>query len=101
VSAAESKLRQKIIDKTNKDMLKMLDSRVTAASKAINKMSSTKVALEALINKQEFGTLPDMVRVQLQRLLQKLESINEQCNILVETEGHEGDIITLQDTIHT
>ncbi len=82
--------------------MKMLDSRVSDASKAINKMSSTKLALEALVNKQDFGTLPDMVRGRLQELLARLESVNDQCSSIVETGGHDdGDLISLQDTIHT
>jgi hypothetical protein len=54
------------------------------------------------VNKPEFGTLPDMVQRELQRLFSKLVEINDLCMIIIESNGEEGgDINTLQDTIHT
>jgi DNA replication protein DnaC len=102
VSAAELKLRQKLTEQREKEGAKMLDSRVKDAQKVVNKIAANKIGLDSLVNKADFGTLPDMVREQLLRLSQKLENIHDTCTHIVVTGGSgEGDIITLQDTIHT
>ena len=102
VSSAELKLRQKITEQREKEEAKMLDFRVKGAQKVVNKIAATKMGLDSLVNKADFGTLPDMVRVQLLHLFQKLEGIHDNCANILETGGSgQGDIITLQDTIHT
>ena len=102
VSSAEQKLRLKLSEQRDKEAAKLLDLRVKDASKVLSKLASTKMGLDALVNKQDFSTLPDQVREKLQHLLTKIDSINDQCNTIVETGGiDEGDILTLQDTIHT
>jgi hypothetical protein len=102
VSAAELKLRQKLAEQRVKEEAKQLDTRVKDAHKAIIKLTGTKVGVDALMNKPEFCTLPDMVQKELQRLSSKLVDINDLCTNIIESNGEEeGDIATLQDTIHT
>jgi hypothetical protein len=102
VSAAELKLRQKLADQRVKEEAKQLDTRVKDAQKVINKLAASKIGVEALVNKPEFGTLPDMIQRELQRLFAKLVEINDLCMNIIESNGEEGgDINTLQDTIHT
>jgi len=102
VSSAELKLRQKLTEQREKEEAKVLESRVKDAQKVVNKIANTKMGLDSLVNKADFATLPDMVRVQLLRLSEKLEGIQDTCTNIVVTGGSgEGDIITMQDTIHT
>jgi DNA replication protein DnaC len=102
VSATELKLRQKVTEQREKEAAKGQESRVKEAQKAINKMAATKLSLDCLINKSDFAMLPDMVRVQLMRLSERLEAIQHTCTAIVVSGGSgEGDIATLQDTIHT
>jgi hypothetical protein len=102
VSAAELKLRQKLSEQRVKEEAKQLDNRVKDANRAIIKLTGTKVGLDALMNKPEFTTLPDMVQKELQRLSSKLVDLNDLCNNIIESNGEEdGDIATPQDTIHT
>jgi len=102
VSSAELKLRQKLTEQREKEEAKVLESRVKDAQKVVNKIANTKMGLDSLVNKADFATLPDMVRVQLLRLSENLEGIQDTCTNIVVTGGSgEGDIITMQDTIHT
>jgi actin-related protein len=100
VSATELKLRQKVTEQREKEAAKGQETRAKEAQKAINKIAATKLSLDCLINKSDFATLPDMVRVQLMRLSERLEAIQDTCTTIV-VSGGEGDIATLQDTTHT
>ncbi len=102
VSSAELKLRQKLSEHREKEEAKMRDSRGKEAQKIVNKIAATKMGLDSLVSKADFATLPDLVRSQLLKLFQTLEGIHDSCTNIVQTNGgDEGDMITMQDTIHT
>ena len=100
VSAAELKIRQKLSEQREKEESKLQDTRRKEAQKIINKVAGTKMGLEALINKTDFGTLPEMVRSQLEQLYQKLERIHDTCTNIT-AGSDEGAMMTMLDTIHT
>jgi DNA replication protein DnaD len=102
VSSAELKLRQKLSEQREKEESKAKESRAKEAQKVITKISGTRMGLEALVNKTDFGTLPEMVRNQLQQLFIKLGGIHDSCTNIVESAGnYEGAMMTMLDTIHT
>jgi hypothetical protein len=100
VSAAELKLKQKLSEQRVKELAKSLDLRTKAAQKIINKIAAMKVGLGVFVNRDDFATLPDMVRVQLVHLSEKLEAIHDECTKIAQG-SDDGDIITMQDTTHT
>jgi hypothetical protein len=102
VSPAEMKLQAKVTEQRERELAKMLESRVRDAQKVVNKIAATKLGLATLVSRADLATLPDMVRLKLLHLFQTLQGIHDSCTNIVETSGgDEGDIITLQDTIHT
>ena len=102
VSSAELALRQKLVDQRLKEEAKLRDGRSKDAQKVVNKIAATKLSLDTLVSRADLATLPDMVRLKLLHLFQTLQGIHDSCTNIVETSGgDEGDITTLQDTIHT
>jgi hypothetical protein len=102
VSSAELKLRQKVTEQREKEESKARDNRAKEAQKVLTKISGTKLGLEALISKPDFASLPEMVRRQLQQLMERLDGIHESCSNMVETAGSDGGaMLTMMDTIHT
>jgi hypothetical protein len=100
VSSAELKLRQKLSEQREREDAKLVELRIKEAQKVVNKIAATKMGLDTLVSRAEFGTLPDMVRTQLLQLFTKLEGIHGTCTSIIDG-CDDGDIITMQDTIHT
>jgi hypothetical protein len=95
-------LRQKLSEQREREDAKLVELRIKEAQKVVNKIAATKMGLDTLVARVEFGTLPDMVRTQLLQLFTKLEGIHEICTSIIDTSGSDdGDIITMQDTLHT
>jgi hypothetical protein len=102
VSSAEMKLQQKVTEQREREDAKMLETRAKDAQKIVTKIQATKMGLDNMVSRADFATLPDSVRSQLLTLFQKLEGIHECCTIIVQTEGSDaGEILSMQDTIHT
>jgi hypothetical protein len=102
VSSAEMKLQQKVTEQREREDAKMLETRAKDAQKIVTKIQATKMGLDNMVSRADFATLPASVRSQLLHLFQKLEGIHECCTIIVQTEGSdEGEILSMQDTIHT
>jgi hypothetical protein len=100
VSSAELKLQQKLSEQRAKEESKARENHAKEAQKVMNKLSSTRMGLEGLVNKPEFSTLPEMVRNQLEQLHMKMEAINNTCSSIVAGNG-DGALLTVQDTMHT
>ena len=102
VSAAETKLQQKVTEQRQREAAKLLETRAKDAAKVVTKVQATKLSLDNMCARADFGTLPESVRAQLLALCAKLESIHELGTNIMQSEGMEdGELPSMQDTIHT
>jgi ribosome-binding factor A len=102
VSAAETKLQQKVTEQRQREAAKLLETRAKDAAKVVTKVQATKLSLDSMCARADFGTLPDSVRAQLLALCAKLESIHELGTNIMQSDGmEEGEMPSMQDTIHT